>query len=103
MVKSQHHLASGAAMSNNALPAFEQFAAMRRYGGNTGYSLAWSPDSQEIAYVTNTSGQFNVWKQPAAGGYAVQLTFFEDRSSRNVAWLPDGETILFNADVAGSE
>ena len=90
-------------MSNYAQPTFEQFAAMRRYGGNTGYSLAWSPDSIEIAYVTNISGQFNVWKQPAAGGYPVQLTFFEDRSARNVAWSPDGETLLFNSDVDGNE
>src|SRR5439155_18587202 len=90
-------------MTNPALPTFEQFAAMRRYGGNTGFSLAWSPDSREIAYVTNTSGQFNVWKQPAGGGYPLQLTFFEDRSARNVAWSPDGETILFNSDVDGNE
>ena len=55
-----------------SLPTFEQFAAVRRYGGNTGFSMAWSPDSQWLAYVTNITGQFNVWKQPAGGGYPVQ-------------------------------
>lgn len=90
-------------MPDNSLPTFEQFAAIRRYGGNTGFSMAWSPDSKEIAYVTNTSGQFNVWKQPALGGYPVQLTFFADRSTRNLAWSRDGKTILFNADKDGDE
>ncbi|HEY6041198.1 MAG TPA: hypothetical protein VIX58_03635, partial [Anaerolineae bacterium] len=90
-------------MPDNSLPTFEQFAAIRRYGGNTGFSMAWSPDSKEIAYVTNTSGQFNVWKQPAAGGYPVQLTFFADRSTRNLAWSRDGKTIVFNADKDGDE
>ena len=51
-------------MSNDALPRFEQFAAIRRYGGNTGFSLAWSSDSKAIAYVTNISGQFNVPRSP---------------------------------------
>ncbi|MCA1553915.1 MAG: hypothetical protein LC737_06010, partial [Chloroflexi bacterium] len=90
-------------MSNNSLPTFEQFAAVRRYGGNTGFSMAWSPDSQEIAYVTNITGQFNLWKQRANGSYPVQLTFFSDRSARNVAWSPYGETLLFNSDVDGNE
>lgn len=90
-------------MSNNSLPTFEQFAAVRRYGGNTGFSMAWSSDSKELAYVTNITGQFNVWKQRANGGYPVQLSFFTDRSARNVAWSPDGETILFNSDVDGNE
>ncbi|MBI3732139.1 MAG: S9 family peptidase [Chloroflexi bacterium] len=90
-------------MASQPLPTFEQFAAVRRYGGNTGFSMAWSPDSTEIAYVTNITGQFNLWKQSASGGYPVQLTFFTDRSARNMAWSPDGQTILFNADIDGNE
>lgn len=90
-------------MPTRALPAFEQFAAMRRYGGNNGWGMAWSPDSSEIAYTTNITGQFNLWKQPAEGGYPVQLTFYTDRAVRLCAWSPDGETILYMADLNGNE
>jgi dipeptidyl aminopeptidase/acylaminoacyl peptidase len=90
-------------MTTTPLPAFEQFAAARRYGGNNGYGMAWSPDSRELAYVTNISGQFNLWKQPAKGGYPVQLTFYSDQAVRMMAWSPDAESILFMADLNGNE
>ena len=82
-------------MSNNSLASFEQFAATRRYGGNNGFGMAWSPDSKWLAYSTNISGQFNLWKQPARGGYPVQLTFYADRAVRLMAWSPDGSTLLY--------
>ena len=43
---------------------FEQFAAVRRYQP----TLAFSPDGSEVAYATNTSGQFNLWRQASGGG-----------------------------------
>ena len=78
---------------------FEQFTAIRRYQP----TLSFSPDGSEIAYVTNTSGQFNLWRQASAGGYPHQLTTFENQSVRRVAWSPDGQTILFTADREGDE
>ena len=78
---------------------FEQFTAIRRYQP----TLSFSPDGSEIAYVTNTSGQFNLWRQSSAGGYPHQLTTFDDQSVRRVAWSPDGQTILFTADRDGDE
>jgi dipeptidyl aminopeptidase/acylaminoacyl peptidase len=65
--------------------------------------MAWSPDSRELAYATNISGQFNLWKQPAKGGYPIQLTFYNDHAVRMLAWSPDGETILYMADLHGNE
>ena len=78
---------------------FEQFTAIRRYQP----ALDFSPDGREIAYSTNTSGQFNLWRQPSDGGYPRQLTVYSDNAVRDVAWSPDGETILFTADHQGDE
>lgn len=78
---------------------FDQFAAARRYQP----TLAFSPDGSQVAYSTNISGQFNLWRQSSAGGYPHQLTSFEDQTVREVAWSPDGETILLTADRDGDE
>ena len=83
---------------------FEQFAAIRSYSG-----LTFSPDGQHVAYTTNTSGQFNVWRQPvhpADGGSPLmsrQLTTLSDDVARTVAWSPDGTRILTTVDHHGNE
>ncbi|HEY7034091.1 MAG TPA: S9 family peptidase [Thermomicrobiales bacterium] len=79
--------------------AFDQFTAIRRYQP----TLAFSPDGAAVAYSTNTSGQFNVWRQPSSGGYPRQLTLYTEQAVRDIAWSPDGETILFTADTHGDE
>jgi len=86
-------------MPDTSRYTFEQFTAIRRYQP----TLSFSPDGSEIAYVTNTSGQFNLWRQSSAGGYPHQLTTFEHQSVRRIAWSPDGQTILFTADRHGDE
>lgn len=78
---------------------FEQFTAIRRYQP----TLSFSPDGSEIAYVTNISGQYNLWRQSSADGYPHQLTTFPDQSVRRISWSPDGQTILFTADRDGDE
>jgi dipeptidyl aminopeptidase/acylaminoacyl peptidase len=82
---------------------FNQFANVRRYFTNAGATLSFSPDGRQIAYITNISGQFNLWKQPSDGGYPLQLTFFTNRIARTGAWSPDGEHILLSADYQGDE
>jgi dipeptidyl aminopeptidase/acylaminoacyl peptidase len=79
--------------------SFDQFTAIRRYQP----TLAFSPDGSSIAYSTNTSGQFNVWRQPSTGGYPRQVTLYTEKAVRDIAWSPDGETILFTADEHGDE
>ena len=79
--------------------SFARYAAVRRYQP----ALALTPDGQQVVYSTNVSGQFNLWRQPAAGGYARQLTLFDDQTVRSVAVSPDGGTLVFAADRAGDE
>jgi dipeptidyl aminopeptidase/acylaminoacyl peptidase len=78
---------------------FDQFTAIRRYQP----TLDFAPDGSAVAYSTNTSGQFNVWSQPSAGGYPRQVTLYTEKAVRDLAWSPDGETILFAADEHGDE
>jgi dipeptidyl aminopeptidase/acylaminoacyl peptidase len=78
---------------------FEQFAAIRRYQP----TLAFSPDGSHIAYVSDTSGQFNLWRQSTTGGEPDQLTDYHEHAVREIAWSPDGATLLFTRDRQGDE
>jgi dipeptidyl aminopeptidase/acylaminoacyl peptidase len=77
---------------------FNRYFAYRVYLGN----LAFTPDGQEIAYIVNTSGQYNIWRQAIAGGWAWQVTTFEREVVRAVLWTPGGELIGL-ADPDGTE
>ena len=59
---------------------FEQFSAIRRYQPQP----TFSPDGSEIAYIVNTSGQFNLWRQSSERRFPRQLTLFSNqRCPRN--------------------
>ncbi len=79
-------------------PSFEQFFAYRRF-----FPVAEiTPDGRRVLFVSNRSGQFNLWSVGIDGGEATQLTRFTDQAVRAVAIRDDG-TILFAADRDGDE
>lgn len=82
-----------------AAPVFEQFVAVRRFQP----TLTFDPDGRSILFVTDISGQFNLWRTPVEGGWPEQLTASEDETVRSVTVSPDGETIVFTADRHGDE
>ena len=83
---------------------FEQFAAVRSYA-----DLSWSPDGRAIAYVTNLTGQLNVWRQPTSQtpdgdpAMPIQLTALTENATRRAVWSPDGSRILTSVDRQGNE
>jgi dipeptidyl aminopeptidase/acylaminoacyl peptidase len=80
-------------------PRFEQFFAIRRFQP----ALTFTPDGRKILFVTNTSGQFNLWRTAVGGGRQQQLTAFESNTIRSVTPSPDGKTIVLTADHDGDE
>ncbi|MGH7162680.1 MAG: TolB family protein, partial [Planctomycetota bacterium] len=78
--------------------ALDQYFATRRY-----LDLALRPDGREVAYATDITGNFNVWRQDAEGGWPFQATAFLDRAARRVAWSPDGASLVVAADRDGDE
>jgi dipeptidyl aminopeptidase/acylaminoacyl peptidase len=78
---------------------YEDFLPAQRLGN----SLSISADGTMVAYISDTSGQFNLWTQPVDGGPARQLTFFTDCAVREVAWAADRTALAFTADAQGDE
>jgi dipeptidyl aminopeptidase/acylaminoacyl peptidase len=77
---------------------FDRYFAVRNHFGN----LTFSPDGSQVAYIVNTSGQFNIWRQPVVGGWASQVTTFERETVRGLVWAHGG--VIFGiADTDGSE
>lgn len=77
---------------------FEQFAATRTFRG-----LAYSPAGDRLFYIANTSGQHNLWSLPSGDGFTKQLTSFTDERVTDLSVSPDGEHVVFLADLHGGE
>jgi len=63
---------------------------------------AWSPDGRDVVISINTTGRYNLWKVPAAGGSPVQMTRSDDREY-DATWSPDGKWIVYESDQGGDE
>ncbi|MBI1766045.1 MAG: PD40 domain-containing protein [Acidobacteria bacterium] len=52
----------------------------------------WSHDGQWLYFSSNRSGDYQLWKQPSAGGPAVQLTW---QGGREAYESPDGQFLYY--------
>ena len=58
---------------------------------------AWSPDRTKIVFVSNRTGNRDIWMMDSDGGNKKQLTI--DRACDWLpAWSPDGKKIAFVSD-----
>ncbi len=61
-----------------------------------------SPDGRRIAFLSNRSGDSQIWASDVDGRNAVQLTTMQFSSSPGFPqWSPDGKTVVFHGDPHG--
>ena len=62
---------------------------------------AFSPDGRALAYASDRSGRFEIYRRPlASGSREIQLTT-DGRQNLTPAWSPDGETIAYHVKSVG--
>ena len=58
----------------------------------------WSPDSRQIAFASDRSGNFDIYVVDARGGKPQRLTF-DSATELPEAFTPDGKEVLFSAAI----
>ena len=58
----------------------------------------FSPDSKQIAFVSNRSGSSQIWVMNADGSNSRQVTRLSTEAS-GVIWTPDGKNLVFVSEV----
>ncbi|HXR98842.1 MAG TPA: CehA/McbA family metallohydrolase [Terriglobales bacterium] len=70
-----------------------------------GFQPAVSPDGDELAYVAPVPGQLGtggLWVRPIAGGDPRLVRYEQTEYRAKPAWTPDGKSLLYISDEAGS-
>jgi Tol biopolymer transport system component len=67
------------------------------------WSLAWSPDGQSLAFVSNATGDDEIYLFTLDGGALVNLTKNPLANDFLPVWSPDGQSIAFVSDREGRE
>ncbi|MDB6095125.1 MAG: protease [Verrucomicrobia bacterium] len=59
-------------------------------------AATWSPDGKSIAYLSDATGEFEIYVRPQDGkGPATQLTVNNDTYPFGIEWAPDSKKILW--------
>ena len=64
---------------------------MELISAENGMSPSWSPDGQQIAFLSNRAEGWDLYTMPASGGEAIRLT--RGATADDPAWSPDGRWI----------
>ena len=64
------------------------------------WSPSFSPDGGTLAFVSDLTGEPQVWTVPSSGGWPLQVTAFEDTVGA-VEWSPAGDWLAVSAAPGG--
>lgn len=68
------------------------------HDGDTNQRPRWSPDSKNIAYVSDRGGSSQIWMMDADGGNPRQVTTLSTEAD-GVLFAPDGKNLVFTSAV----
>lgn len=66
------------------------------------HSPAFSPNGQRVAFISNRSGDQEIWTSDRDGRHAVSLTSLGAASTGTPRWSPDGNWIAFDSAASGT-
>ncbi|MCB0095215.1 MAG: PD40 domain-containing protein [Caldilineaceae bacterium] len=67
----------------------------------TEYDPVWAPDNKHIAFVSNHTGNDEIWLMDTEGGEYKQLTWNSWEWDKHPTWSPDGAQIAFFSNRSG--
>lgn len=62
-----------------------------------------SPNDRQVAFVSDRTGEFEVWLSDLDGSNPVQLTSLAAAGTATPRWSPDGRAIVFNSNPEGQQ
>jgi len=68
----------------------------------TEYDPIWSPDGQTIVFVSNHTGNDEIWSMNQDGGNQRQLTYNDWPWDKHPSFSPDGKQIVFYSNRTGN-
>jgi Tol biopolymer transport system component len=76
--------------------------AVTEFGTGIAYDPAWSPVSNEIAFVATESGNDEIWTIRHDGTEVRQLTRNDWEWDKHPSWSPDGQQLVFFSNRTGT-
>ena len=80
-----------------------QYSVADFYANKSFFGSSFSPDRQKILVGSNSSGIWNAYAVPVAGGDLVALTSSTTNSIFPLSYFPNDERILYSSDEGGTE